>query len=42
MKFGGPLYLTRDWSQEKVWFSRQPVGVNIINNFMSRMASEAD
>ena len=46
MKFGGLLYLTplrraRDWSQEKVWFSRQPVGVNIINNFTSRMVSVA-
>ena len=46
LELAGPLYLSplrkqRDWSHVNVWFSRQPVGVNIINNFMKRMATQA-
>ena len=41
----GPLYLAplrkeRDWSKTKVWFPRQPVGVNTINQFMKNMTKE--
>ena len=42
----GPLYLSplrreRDWCKANVWFSRQAVGVNVINQFMKSMAKEA-
>ena len=30
----------RDWCQTKVWFARQPVGVNVLNQFMKNMAKE--
>ena len=41
----GPLYLAplqkeRDWAKTKVWFARQPLGVNTINQFMKNMAKE--
>jgi len=39
MHLSGPLYLApmrkeRNWSKTKVWFSRQPTGVNMRNNFI--------
>ena len=35
-----PLWKERDWAKTKVWFARQPVGVNAINQFMKNMAKE--
>ena len=32
--------MERDWSKTKVWFPRQPVGVNTINQFMKNMTKE--
>ena len=45
LQTSGPLYLAplqkkRDWAKTKVWFARQPVGVNMINQFMKNMAKE--
>ena len=45
LQTSGPLYLAplrkkRDWSKMKVWFARQPVGVNVINQFIKNMAKE--
>ena len=37
-----PLRKERDWPKAKVWFSRQAVGVNGINQFMKNIAKEGE
>ena len=42
LKTSGPLYLTplRNYADKEVWYSITPVGVNTINNYMKRIATE--